>query len=950
MYLKLFHRLAALALALLCVRATGQQLPLKTYGQAEGLGNLAVTVAAQDSAGYLWVGTQNGLFRFNGAGFRRYGPAQGFPDKGVTALLEGRATGLWAGSYENLYRFDGRRFVPVRFGGKPISVWSGQPIAATTDGHVLVVARDKLVEVTPRGNGGDVHAYFTPKQIRDRPELATIRSIHADPDGGLWMGCGKALCNAGRGRVAVGDGKDGLPADAWTSIVRDGQGTLWVRSETRVFALPAGGARFEDRTPAAIRKNHYITEMRLDADGRVLTNADDGLLRWNDGQWEFFGKAHGLDAGGGIAAILRDHDGGMWLGMLGRGLVHWLGYGNLENWTTSQGLPNDVVFSVLRDRGGILHVGTSSGHAWQTPGERRFRTDPAQPAYARREWGSMALDADGRLWAGTYGGALLRRAPEDGKTTLAAQQPQINQVVVAGDRVWTATEAGVQVLPPAAPLPDAGGKPFTDPVADGCVDRHGDLWFGGLSDVRHFDGRTWHTQSYEAALGGEIFGLVCARDGGMIATTQDGVWRLQGGGRATRIDAAPLRDRYILNAREDSRGWLWVALDVGFAVWNGKQWRTLDQTQGLAWNDSNGRGTYEDRDGSIWLITSNGLSHVLHPERLFASAPRQPVIEEALRGNRPLPAGDAPLPWRPDQIVFRLAHLQFGRGQGWHYRFRMLGVDDEWNDTVQPEVHYAALPGGQYRFQVTAVDSATGEQSAPVELAFTIAPPWWRSLPFYVLCTLGIAGAFVAFHRLRLRAGRAREAKLAALVSERTRELEESREEMRLRALKDGLTQCWNRVAMMETIEREIEKCLRSGDSFALVLLDLDYFKRVNDTHGHLAGDAVLVETARRLRAAVRPYDAVGRYGGEEFVVLLPGLRLPADAGRIDALRAVVRGAPVDIGDGKMLDVTASFGVVAFTPGTPPDPVALLARADEALYRSKHEGRDRISYATGIPS
>ena len=169
-----------------------------------------------------------------------------------------------------------------------------------------------------------------------------------------------------------------------------------------------------------------------------------------------------------------------------------------------------------------------------------------------------------------------------------------------------------------------------------------------------------------------------------------------------------------------------------------------------------------------------------------------------------------------------------------------------------------------------------------------------------------------------------------------------------MRSLKDGLTKAWNRVAIMEMIGQQIAAAARSGGSFMVVLLDLDHFKRINDTYGHLAGDAVLKEFVRRLSDRLRGSDTVGRYGGEEFIVLLPGLYAGGGEQRIRDLHREICADPVLVEEGVAIDVACSFGVAAGPlPGCTPE--SLIKLADKALYRAKENGRNRIEYAEREP-
>lgn len=187
--------------------------------------------------------------------------------------------------------------------------------------------------------------------------------------------------------------------------------------------------------------------------------------------------------------------------------------------------------------------------------------------------------------------------------------------------------------------------------------------------------------------------------------------------------------------------------------------------------------------------------------------------------------------------------------------------------------------------------------------------------------------------RLRLRAGER--------IVRLRREVEAVALALQERTTHDDLTGAWNRASILQMLEEEINRARRDRASLAVLMADVDGFKMVNDTHGHLVGDIVLREVAARLGATVRGYDRVGRYGGDEFLLVLPGCSAEGALGLGERLRQAVGGVPVALSDGE-LTVTLSVGVACLTHRRLSDARDLVGRADAALYEAKRLGRDRV--------
>jgi diguanylate cyclase (GGDEF)-like protein len=167
-------------------------------------------------------------------------------------------------------------------------------------------------------------------------------------------------------------------------------------------------------------------------------------------------------------------------------------------------------------------------------------------------------------------------------------------------------------------------------------------------------------------------------------------------------------------------------------------------------------------------------------------------------------------------------------------------------------------------------------------------------------------------------------------------------------ALVDGLTGIANRRQCEEALTAEISRSDRLGAPLTLVLADLDDFKAINDAHGHATGDDVLREFAAVLRATVRDSDLAGRWGGEEFMLLLPGADAVGAAQLADRVRASLAERSFLGSEGSVVSVTCSFGVAQHTPGT--DDRELFAAADRALYRAKREGKNRVELDAPVRS
>jgi len=967
-----------------------QQYVFHAYRQPEGLKNLAVSAMTTDRNGFLWVVTENGVYRFLGSSFERFGPEQGIGEVDVHDVVADPDGAVWVGTAENVYRWDGQRFWPA--GNGSIHILGPRRMAVEDASHLLVVDGTRLyrLEHDRAGRTLSYQPVLSDRMVQAEPGLGRLISVSLvrEPPHGLriWMGGGGKLYSLAD-RPSAGPpqpenaavtewGKErGLPADNWEDVLLDRAGTLWAAGQNRVAVLTRDAERFAERNipssdPGNVSGHAPLIE---DREGRILAPAEGGVARWDGAAWRIIGRDNGLERTSRIAGMAIDAAGDLWLASHGQGVYSWAGYEDWEGWSDRQRLPSAAVWAIVPSPQGRVFIGTEGGPAWVDP-----RSGASGPLSQGGRWtygqiAAMYFDRQGALFAGTFSGAIVRIDPQTGRAEQTAKIPAfiIRTLVDASGRVFFCTKQGLYVLDPPASSQKRASKanerlpvataPHRVPAVDAllgmpnrvesaCAAPGGDLWFLANNRILRLKDGLWSEPPIDGRtrLRGSLLALSCAPDGAVwITGEQAGTWRLMpGSGRVQAwqlVLPASLRSLTPLAILVDRRGWVWLGTDLGLVAWNGRNWRHLTQESGLIWNDTDQGSLQTGPDGSLWIGTSGGLSHLLHPEHVFEPVALAVSVTDMGRGaEHYLPERQITLPWAHLPLTFRVSSPATRNRSELTFQFWMVGLHPDWIESQDGTAVFSNLPPGDYIFKAKASNAGLSAYSAPVEVAVRILPPWWLSSWLYALYGLTLLLLLVSINRLYARHLRARSRELEGLIRERTRELEVSREELRIQAAHDGLTGMLNRTAVLRALAAEMERARRESRTVVVALVDLDNFKRINDAYGHLAGDEALRWFGAAVGAAIRVYDHAGRYGGEEFLLVLTEVPRQAAEERLIDLHAAISNLEIHAREARF-GLNCSMGAVVYDPCEEPGTAeSLLAVADQALYVAKATGRNRM--------
>jgi signal transduction histidine kinase/DNA-binding response OmpR family regulator len=780
----------------LAMPVKAQQYSFRYYGTEEGLTNLAVKVLFQDRTGFLWVGTEGGLFRFDGQRFQRYGAADGLPHEVTLSLGEAPDGSILAGYHGGLFQLKGHRFdnVPLP-GARGVSSYSG--IVFDGVGRTFIATECGLVEATIPDGGGKLALRMLPTPAgTGGPDAHGIF-----PERGVvWFGCGTSLCRMTEVGVTVFGKPAGLPEGSWMSIRRDGNGDLWLHDQHKFAVLRPGRTRFDASNPG-FPQTAGGGQIEVDGKGRLLVPTIEGLTINDGGHFRTVGGREGLR--GPVYSVLRDREGSVWLGLAGRGLARWRGYDEWQAFTSESGLTSELIYQILPLGNGTILAGTEDGlfTGQKVKDQWIWRRDSR---VGRMPIHALQLEADRSIWLGAERHGAARIDAHTGRIEwynqgrgLAGLFPY-SLALDRSRRVWAATDQGLYV----ASLSEKRFHRVEEVPAVRCYavteEPGGAILVGATKGVFRLAGGHWRQISTVDGLRHDVVLTIAASRPNEFWV---GYW-YSGSVTRVRVEGEHLSMTHFggeLGLREemtyflgfDARGQLWAGTDQGVHVFTGERWVQYDHNDGLVWDDCDLEGFAAEPDGTVWIGTSGGLARFT-PSSLPRSLRSPPVVFTQLTlGKTGVEKdNDVSTSYASNSLTARYSALTFAHESSMVFRYRLEPLFGDWRETSLQELQFPGLPPNDYRLEVQARDAEGPWSKQSAVFAFKIRPPWWRT--WWFLALLGLTPPMLVLLILRQRHLRQKQIQraLEEAVTARTRELAQEKarvEQERARAEQETL-------------------------------------------------------------------------------------------------------------------------------------------------------------------
>ena len=935
-------------------------------------GWVASLVASEDG---LWIATDGGGIVFRHASTGALEAPEKLRDASdlhrVRSLARDRLGRLWIASRDaGVALFDPRSGELTRLRHSPTEAASLSSDSTFTllhlrSGDTLVGTSHGLDRLSAANL--DVKRVALPAELVSPGKPLRVRALTESADGMVWVGTdgglGRFDPRSERWRVYREKESDptALPDNRVQSLLIDSQGRLWIGLIRGLAWFDSATESFSGyrRDPSETRSlpDDYIISLFEDRGGSLwIGTKSGGLAKWNPRTWSF-GHLRATPEEGftdrNITSFAEDRQGRLWIGTFGGGI-------NLLDRSTAEvtalrhkadtrgTLSDDRVMAMLEASDGGVWVGTMGGglNRFDTRSMRAevFNHDPSVPTTLAATGVMSLLEVDRQIWVGTFGGGIsrydatsrrfdnLRPGPEDGLhlsngrvTALARDR--------AG-RVWIGT--------------DGGGL---------------NVWDGNSRRLAYYKRDAKRLDSLSADT---IYSILVDDSGNVwIGTRGGGLDRVVNPGEAPHnlrfenfSESQGLPNNSVYGLRADGTGNVWISTNFGLGRLDpdSKIIQRFHRLHGLQGEEFNFGAHYRDRSGKLFFGGASGFNS-FYPEVLeFNERPPRVVLTQFLRLNSPGIQGvpeerieKLSFSHDEDVITLKFAALDYADPRANRYEYKLDGFDASWvRADERRAATYTNLPGGDYVFRVRASNSDGVWSTQDLALPIEVAPsPWATPLAFvgyFVLALLMLLAVWYAQQRRIARAGEQRAA-LEQQVEDRTyelaqrnRELEEANRRLEMASLTDTLTGLANRRYLMEQFPQIIAR-EKGAQGLAIMIIDLDALKPINDQHGHAAGDEVINEIAKTIKQAIRPDDVLARWGGDEFVVVAHAAHVEHATMLAERIRERVAKLKYALPRGAIVRTSCSIGLTCmpFVPGKP-DAVSwehAIKIADLALYRAK---------------